>query len=363
MDVIASLPIVSLFWKTRRQPDFPRSRFRGGRTKEPMNHANDDLKKDFPELCHPWLVAVWPGMGQVAVTAGYYLMAKLSMRQLAEFPAREFFDVNHIEVRDGLIRAGRQPRSRLFVWQDPGKNHDIIVFIGEAQPPSGKYPFCRMLIDVAKKLGVEKVFTFAAMATAMHPKRESRVFGAATDAKTLAELKRLELEILNEGEISGLNGVLLGVAAEDKLPGGCLLGEMPHFLTQIPFPKASLAVLEAFTAMARIDLDLTELAQQVKTMEAQLGGLMAQIEKAIGKQRGETGESSAADALEPESVPEMTSGKEDALSSADRDRIESLFHQVQKDRSKAYELKAELDRLRIFDEYEDRFLDLFKGSE
>ncbi len=31
-----------------------------------------------------------------------------------------------------------------------------------------------------------------------------------------------------------------------------------------------------------------------------------------------------------------------------------------KDRTKAYELKRELDRLGLYREYEDRFLDLFK---
>ena len=31
------------------------------------------------KLHDPWLVAVWPGMGQVAISAGYYLMAKLGM--------------------------------------------------------------------------------------------------------------------------------------------------------------------------------------------------------------------------------------------------------------------------------------------
>jgi len=32
-----------------------------------------------PQLTHPWLVAVWPGMGHVALNAGVYLLAKLSM--------------------------------------------------------------------------------------------------------------------------------------------------------------------------------------------------------------------------------------------------------------------------------------------
>ena len=35
------------------------------------------------DLKQPWLVAVWPGMGQVAISAGYFLMAKLGMHLLA----------------------------------------------------------------------------------------------------------------------------------------------------------------------------------------------------------------------------------------------------------------------------------------
>ena len=93
---------------------------------------------------------------------------------------------------------------------------------------------------------MERVFTFAAMATQMHPGDNSHVFGAATNEENLVELKRLQLEILEDGHIGGLNGVLLGVAAERGLHGACLLGEMPHMFAQLPFPKASLAVLKAF---------------------------------------------------------------------------------------------------------------------
>src|SRR5438874_11286 len=115
------------------------------------------------KLTRPWLVAVWPGMGQVAISAGYYLMAKLGMHVVAEFQAEELFDVEHVEVKAGLIRTGRLPRSRFFAWNDPQGRHDILVFIGEAQPPVGKAAFCRRLIAFAREMGVERVFTFAAM--------------------------------------------------------------------------------------------------------------------------------------------------------------------------------------------------------
>lgn len=303
------------------------------------------------KLNHPWLVAVWPGMGHVALNAGYYLLAKLDMNVIAELEAGSLFDVDHVEVSDGRIAPVEYPRNRIFQWTDPKEKHDIVLFLGEAQPPVGKFAFCQKLVEYAQELKVERVFTFAAMATQMHPKHRSRVFGAATDDQSFEELKRLELELLQTGHIGGLNGVLLGAAAESGLRGTCLLGEMPHIFTQLPFPKASQAILEVFTTVTGIKLDFTELEEQVRATDEQLEELLAQVEEKYGPQY-------ASD--EPEYRAEVI--EEERMTSADEDRIEKLFHQAVKDRSKAFELKRELDRLGVFKDYEDRFLDLFKKS-
>ena len=300
------------------------------------------------KLRDPWLLAVWPGMGGVAISAGYYLMAKLGMHLLLEFPAGEFFDLEQIEVKDGLILNKRLPRSRLFLWNDPGHEHDLIVFIGEAQPPVKGGAFCRKLIDQARDLGVTRVFTFAAMATQMRPKHDSRVFSAAIDRETLARFRQLGLEPLESGAISGLNGVLLGMAANHGLPGGCLLGEIPHVFSQIPFPKASLAVLKAFTKMSGIELDFSELQEHAETVERTLEVFLTRMEDAAGQSEDEENHES-----KPESRPSRPDSK-------DRQRIEQLFTDARKDRSRAYELKQELDRQGLFEEFEDRFLDLFK---
>jgi proteasome assembly chaperone (PAC2) family protein len=306
------------------------------------------------KLNRPWLVAVWPGMGHVAISAGYFLVAKLGMHILAEFSAHELFDVEHVEVKGGLIRMGRLPRSRFFVKKDPRDQHDLVVFIGEAQPPKGRYAFCQRLIEFARHLGIERVYTFAAMATPMHPSQPSRVFGAATDAESLGELKRLDLEILEDGQIGGLNGVLLGAAAESGLRGACLLGEMPQIFARLPFPKASLAVLEAFSTTADIQIDLTELSEQAREVEHKLGELLEKVQEALEEQQDQ----------EPpveEDGPEFEPAPiEEGPSLDDREVVERLFRQAVKDRTKAYELKRELDRLGLYREYEDRFLDLFK---
>lgn len=304
---------------------------------------------EITQFNHPWMVAVWPGMGHVALNAGYYLLAKLDMRIIAEFQTGELFDIDKVEVKGGIIQPVRRPQSRFFVWKDPNEKHDLIIFLGEAQPPLGKYSFCRQVIAYAEELGVERIFTFAAMATQMHPQQRSRVFGAATDAEGIEELKRLELEVLEDGNVGGLNGVLLGVALEKKLRGACLLGEMPQVFSQLPFPKASLAILEVFSTIAGIDIDLSELEEQGRAIEGQLGELLARLEDAYGQQTPAEEESAT--------VPPS---EEEHLSVVERRRIDQLFDEAARDRSKAFELKQELDRLGVFKEYEDRFLDLFK---
>lgn len=298
----------------------------------------------------PWLVAVWPGMGQVAISGGYYLMAKLGMQYMGEFASNGMFDVDVAIIKSGIVQKTQKPRNRFFRWKNPNGKRDIIVFIGEAQPPLGKYTFCEKLIDFARDQGVERVFTFAAMATEMHPEHESRLFGAATDENTLEEIDRPEIRVLEEGHIGGLNGVLLAAAADKGMEGICLLGEMPHLFAQIPFPKASLAVLRSFTEMAEVRLDFEELESQARTIEQQLGEVLAKVEQ---KMSGE-----------PEFPSEEFSAVEEPkLSDRDVERIERLFDEASLDRSKAYELKSELDRLEVFDDYEDRFLDLFKHEE
>jgi proteasome assembly chaperone (PAC2) family protein len=306
------------------------------------------------KLNKPWLVAVWPGMGNVALSAGYYMIAKLGMHLLAEFSPKELFEMEHVEVKGGLIHPGRLPRSRLFAWTDPQHQHDIIVFIGEAQPPSGKYLFCHNLIDLARRLGVERVFTFAAMATQMHPEHVSRVFGAATEEQGLEQLKSLEIDLMEEGQISGLNGVLLGVAAENGLRGTCLLGEMPHIFAQLPFPKAALAIVRVFSSIADIEIDTHELVEQARMMDHNLGQLLAKVEEAIQKSRSDPEEEAS------EFAEESATEEEPRLSTENENLIERLFEQAKRDRTKAYELKRELDRLEVFKDYEDRFLNLFQ---
>jgi len=304
-----------------------------------------------------WLVAAWPGLGQVATTAAVYLLSKLRMHQVAEFPARDLFELDSVEVTAGVLHAARLPRSRLFLWRNPAAGRDIVVFLGEAQPPVGRLALCQRLLAAARSLGVRRVLTFAAMASEMEPAAPSRVFGVASDAAGVDELKRQEVAVLAQGRISGLNGVLLAAAAEAGIPATGLLGEMPGLAPQLACPNASVAVLRAFSALSGVPLDLKELVDYGRSMQLELSSLYEQLRKAFEEGAPQAGEPRAATPA-PEPAPAKPS--ETMLADEDAERVERLFQQARGDRAKAFELRKELDRLGVFAKYEDRFLDLFE---
>ncbi|MEL7499989.1 MAG: PAC2 family protein [Planctomycetota bacterium] len=308
------------------------------------------------KLNDPILIAAWPGMGHVAATACYYLIAKLQMEFRAEYATSELFDADHVTVESGLVEPFRYPKNQMFAWQNPDAGGpDLMVFIGEAQPPVGRYDFCRKLIDYAQREGVSKVFTFAAMATASELLDESRVVGAATDTGTLDQFLESQIGLLQSGRISGMNGILLGVAAERKMEGGCLLGEMPAMFSAVPYPKASIAVLNAFRRLTSIEVEMSQLTLEAERMEAHLSSAVDQMKKLHHENQEE-------DPLEEDETYLPDPMDNDKLSPDEKATIESLFAQAELDRTKAFELKQELDRLNVFRDYEDRFLDLFKDG-
>lgn len=302
-----------------------------------------------------WLVTGWPGMGSVAVTAAVYLMSKLRMHELGEFEARDLFELEHALVHGGLVRAESLPRSRLFICDDASIGREIVVFTGEAQPTTGKLALCQRLIESARDLGVTRIFSFAASASDMDPMQRSRVFGVATDKEGLNSLQRHEIPLMGDGRITGLNGVLLAAAAEEGIPGIGLLGELPVFAPNLPYPSAAAAVLRAFADIAEIKLELKELEDYGRQMQEQLSDAYRKVKDALERARLQDDPLAGASTSEPPARPAI-----EDISPQDSARVEELFHQARTDRSKAFDLKRELDRLGVFRRFEDRFLELFK---
>jgi uncharacterized protein len=306
-----------------------------------------------------WLVAAWPGMANVAVISAAHLIQKLGLKPTGVLPPRGHFDIEAVEVRKGVISRPTLPKNVFYTGQIEGTPNRLSVFIGEAQPSSGAYAFAHELLETAKGMGVDRVVTFASIATQLHPTEDPTVYGAATQASLVESLEGLAVRPLVEGQIGGLNGVVLGAAAERGVPGVCLLGEIPFFAVQVPNPKAAKAVLDAFGTLSGIEINLEELGEHAVKVDRVLLQMLEKIQQSQGEAPESGSEFEDADGSDESDAEAVEDAGPDL---AARERIEGLFEAARKDRSQGVALKRELDRLGVYSRYENRFLDLFKRA-
>lgn len=321
----------------------------------------------------PYLLAAWPGMGNVAAIAGGYLVRELGLEPMGVVPLIDTFDLNFVGVRSGVVERPHLPRGLLFRTPDDHVGRPLIVFLAEVQPTRQGYAFVHNLLKQLRGEDIERVFTFASLASAIHPSEEPGITAAVTTSNLLEELADFGINPASDGRIGGLNGLMLGAASERELDGACLLAEIPFYAAKVPNYKAARALLSAFGDITGITVDFTELNQRVEAGEQGLLRMLEQIERIQTEQAESESETStdnfdaAPDGPEDnDSIPDIVTADEEGTSGIDpsvRDEIERLFHDATADRDLAFDLKAELDRLGVFAEYEDRFLDLFRPAD
>jgi len=215
-----------------------------------------------PKLKSPNLLAAWPGISNVAMIVATYLIHKLDFKELAVVDTAHFFDPIGILVKDGLIKAPQFPRSHFVYWKNqPGKS-DLILFVGDDQPMAKGYELANLIVDLAQKFNTKRIYTTAAALTRIHHSESPRVWAATTDQKVAAELKEHPLVLGGNLQISGLNGLLLGVAKEKKMDGVCLLGEVPTYASKIQNPMAALAIIKILSQLVEIEVDTNDLMRQ-----------------------------------------------------------------------------------------------------
>lgn len=323
-----------------------------------------------PRLKKPYLIVAWPGMGEVAFKAASFLVEQLKAQEFASVGPEDFFYLAGSVVQNGLLSAPELPQGRFYYWKNPatkrggsakasgGKDegNDLIVFLSNAQPDlSRAESYSRRIIQVAKSFKVDTVVSFASMPQAIDHTQDSHVWFASTATEISGSLEKLDLHALAEGQISGMNGLFLGIAKREGFKGFCLLGEIPLYTIQIENPKASAAVLKVLSRVLKVPLELSGLTAQAQVMESEINKLLDYLK--LGSQ--------AAGPIGEEDVEKIkkTLNQLTKLPISVKERIEELFTQVKSDISKAGQLKSELDKWNAYKEYEDRFLDLFKKRE
>lgn len=222
-----------------------------------------------PDLTNPHLIAAWPGIGNIGLIAIDTLRRAVDAEAFAEIEPWHFFYPNGITVQGGELVDMSFPRCRFFYKKFEDK--DVIFFIGEEQPTGGRkgYEMVDVILDMASVMGCKRVYTAAAAVTTIHHTVKPKVWAVPNSKDLVQEVRQYHNTVLmsdvadrvGEGNITGLNGLLLGVARKRGLPGICLLGEIPVYVSQFltPYPKASRSIIEILSNNLGIDPDLSRL--------------------------------------------------------------------------------------------------------
>jgi proteasome assembly chaperone (PAC2) family protein len=158
----------------------------------------------------------------------------------------------------------------------------LLLLVGEQQPDdeTRAYEMATEVLDVAERLGCRRIYTSAASVTMIHHTARSRVWAVPNAPALLSEVRKYGNTILmsevgstnGDGLISGLNGILLGVAKNRGIEAICLMGEVPYYLQAAPwpYPKGAISVLEVLGSILKLHLDLSQLHEMAAKVEANI---------------------------------------------------------------------------------------------
>ena len=237
-----------------------------------------------PRLEKPDMIVGWPGIGNIGIIAVDTLRGQIQAEEFGEIEPWDFFYPRRVIIKAGQLEDLEFPNNKFYYKRL--EQRDLIFFIGEEQPTDGggtyaeggkAYQMANLVLDVAARFACPRVYTSGAAVSLTHHKLKPRVWAVPNREDLIEEIKRHKNTILmseieqrgGHGSITGLNGLLLGVAKKRGLEGICLMGEIPDYLSRAPFPypKASKSVLEVITSILGITIDLSALDNMAAQIE------------------------------------------------------------------------------------------------
>lgn len=232
----------------------------------------DEKVIEVPKALDPVLVCGLPGSGYVGKLAADHLVDSFKLKKVAEYSSPTF--PPQVTVKeDGT--AG-PPRGELFFAQlKTGRG--LFVFTADAQPTTseGEYELSDAVVKFAKKCGVKRVYTLAAYITGSFSK-SPKVYGAGTSKGLVESLAQNGVTLMKDGGISGMNGLLIGVAALRGMEGACLLGETSGYVVDA---AASKAVLELLSKVVDLPIDTSKLEKKAEETQKVISQLQAMADQ------------------------------------------------------------------------------------
>ena len=187
---------------------------------------------------------------------------------IADIDPEEFYDfqVNRpmIDLDESQIRSITWPTTRVFGIATPHLPNDFVIVQGAEPSMRWKY-FTREILDLADDLDVSLVITLGSLLADAPHSRSISVTGTGGHPD-LAQ--RLGVETSRYEGPTGILGIIQDNCFKRGIDAISLWAAVPHYASQSPSPKASLALINALEDFLEIDLPLGELPVESTQWEA-----------------------------------------------------------------------------------------------
>ncbi|MEE1929186.1 PAC2 family protein [Streptomyces sp. TRM 70351] len=223
-----------------------------------------------PELVDPVMVAAfegWNDAGDAASSAVGHLHQQWKGEVFAALDAEDYYDfqVNRPQVwLDGGVRKITWPTTRLSVVRVSGDRPRDLVLVRGIEPSMRWRSFCNELLGFAHELGVEMVVVLGALLGDTPHTRPVPVTGVTSDADLA---RSLDLEESRYEGPTGIVGILQEACSHAGVPAVSLWAAVPHYVSQPPNPKATLALLNRLEDLLDIRVPLGELPEDARAWQ------------------------------------------------------------------------------------------------
>lgn len=242
-----------------------------------MSFFQKDIKavfssKKFPTLRSPVMICGFPGSGYVGKLAMDHVIGELESIHLADIYSTSF-PPQVVIKNTGTVEL---MKNIIYYVKNTGGKHDFLFLTGDAQPVSSKveYLLGEEIIKIAKNFDVRQIITLGAYITGMFVETP-RIFGVATDEDGLKLLNSFDISKIDNGSISGMNGILLGIGKINNVKGISLLGETSGYVIDA---NASKYILKKLLAIIGLDISMEDMDKKAKDTIM----LIKSIEQRIG---------------------------------------------------------------------------------
>ena len=248
----------------------------------------------------------WNDAGDAASGALAWLASRWETIEVATLDPEPFYDFADTRPRLHLEDDG----SRSLIWPSndliaatitgaetpDGAETELALLVG-TEPQLRWRTFAQQIVDMAQRLDSPLVVTLGALLADVPHTRPTPIYGSSDDPEMAAQLGLTPSSY--EGP-TGIVGVLHNACAAAGLRTASLWAAVPGYASEIPSPKASLALVRRLGTLLDISPDTSELEEMADSYERHVSELaeqadetsdyITQLESAYDQEAAENGE-------------------------------------------------------------------------